>query len=229
MRAWRMAVGIPCCLIVAAGCGECLNPYLSCGPVWSEGIAQNCNPNYRAGSILNRPATAVEAASQTPAPTTVGHTANATVEIPPVAVARPIRDDAPPPPVHISSQPNEPGSHATVAAIAKKRQVPRATATNDPLAPPPPLLAAVPEGPTPRHRLRTVDAPPSAKEGETRILSVTDRRQDEAERDWNSVAAKGKTVGRAQDRPSEESAGWRPAATAQDPAESANRPLKTDQ
>jgi len=40
---------------LAAGCraSECLHPYNDCGPVFYG--PENCNPNYRAGSILNAP------------------------------------------------------------------------------------------------------------------------------------------------------------------------------
>ena len=54
MKAWRIAAGISCCLTLASGCGMCQHPYYDCGPVWSRGTCLNCNPDYRAGSILNR-------------------------------------------------------------------------------------------------------------------------------------------------------------------------------
>ncbi len=54
MKAWKIAAGILCCLVLASGCGMGQHPYYDCGPVWSQGACPNCDPDYRAGSILNR-------------------------------------------------------------------------------------------------------------------------------------------------------------------------------
>jgi hypothetical protein len=50
---WKIAFSISSCLALAAGCALPPNPYLNCGPVWSRGACQNCNPDYVSGSILN--------------------------------------------------------------------------------------------------------------------------------------------------------------------------------
>ncbi len=56
MKVWRIAAGVSCCLSLVAGCcNMCQDPYIDCGPVWSRGASLKCNPDYRAGSILNRP------------------------------------------------------------------------------------------------------------------------------------------------------------------------------
>ncbi len=62
----RKTVGISCCLILAAGCTICQDPYYDCGPVWSRGRCQNCDPNYRSGSVLNRHAPGTVVAQDAP-------------------------------------------------------------------------------------------------------------------------------------------------------------------
>ena len=39
--------------IILPGCHMGEHPYDYCGPVWDQGPCANCDPNYRAGSILN--------------------------------------------------------------------------------------------------------------------------------------------------------------------------------
>ncbi|MGA2066236.1 MAG: hypothetical protein ABSG86_14770 [Thermoguttaceae bacterium] len=39
--------------IVATGCHMGEHPYDYCGPVWAQGRCVNCNPDYRAGSVLS--------------------------------------------------------------------------------------------------------------------------------------------------------------------------------
>jgi hypothetical protein len=41
--------------IVLSGCHMGEHPYDYCGPVWAEGRSVNCNPDYRAGSVLSGP------------------------------------------------------------------------------------------------------------------------------------------------------------------------------
>ena len=54
MKAWKIVAGISCCSILATGCSMCQHPSFDCGPVWSQGTCLISNPDYRAGSILNR-------------------------------------------------------------------------------------------------------------------------------------------------------------------------------
>jgi hypothetical protein len=42
--------------IVLPGCHMGEHPYDYCGPVWAEGRCVNCNPDYRAGSVISGPA-----------------------------------------------------------------------------------------------------------------------------------------------------------------------------
>jgi hypothetical protein len=46
------ALGLVAMSAALAGCRMGCHPYDNCGPVWSGGACQTCNPNYRAGSIL---------------------------------------------------------------------------------------------------------------------------------------------------------------------------------
>ena len=41
-------------LVAMAGCKMCTGPLDDCGPVWSQGRCLNCDPDYRAGSVLNK-------------------------------------------------------------------------------------------------------------------------------------------------------------------------------
>ena len=65
MRAGKLVAGISCVWILASGCSMCQHPSYDCGPVWTQNGCANCDPDYRAGSVLNRRAQgdmAVEAA-----------------------------------------------------------------------------------------------------------------------------------------------------------------------
>lgn len=52
-----LALGLAAFLTIGTGCQMGAHPYDYCGPVWSSGPCKNCNPNYRAGSILSGGAT----------------------------------------------------------------------------------------------------------------------------------------------------------------------------
>jgi hypothetical protein len=62
-----LAAVVAMAAIVTAGCRTCSSPYDYCGPVYSGGMCQACNPNYRAGSILSG-GTADVPAQPTPMP-----------------------------------------------------------------------------------------------------------------------------------------------------------------
>jgi hypothetical protein len=167
MKTWKIATGIACCLCLVAGCCTmCQDPYVHCGPVWSQGASLNCNPDYRAGSILNRPAPGALAAQSAAKP----------VEpIPQVSQSAPRATPAAP----IAAKRSEELEHR---ASATALDHPRPIST-----PAPPVRQArqqpksrdVPAAPSPNDlRLETAPAPPGTKEGDTRILSVTDRRLD---------------------------------------------------
>jgi len=70
--------------------------------------------------------------------------------------------------------------------------------------------------------LGTVAAPLGTKEGETRILSVTDRRLDEHQGNSKPEAAEGKSQQKAE-QPSKDLGGWRPVMPHQDPTETATQ------
>ena len=65
---------------------------------------------------------------------------------------------------------------------------------------------------TPRSAPGTVAAPPGTKEGDTRVLSVTDRRLDELQRNSKSAAAQRMAPQREAARPGDDFDGWRPVA-----------------
>jgi hypothetical protein len=69
-----------------------------------------------------------------------------------------------------------------------------------------------------------VAAPPGTKEGATHILSVTDRRLDELQRNAKPVAVQPKPPQQTGEKPSEDLGGWRPVASRQDSAEASNQP-----
>lgn len=48
-----VACGLGLLLVVAMGCRMCEHPYDYCGPVYSGGWGECCDPSYRAGSILS--------------------------------------------------------------------------------------------------------------------------------------------------------------------------------
>lgn len=201
MKAWKIAAGISCYLGLAAGCcSSCLHPYLDCGPVWSRGACQNCNPDYRAGSILNRPGSSgmpAQVASRTAAP------------IPPdspltLRSAQPAR----------SAVNRTAGSeHRDAAApIIQPRPI-RKAAPEGQVRLATPQTSDVPKAPLPTDSLppRTVPAPPGTKEGDSRILSVTDRRLDELQKTPPPLAAAPKTPQRVAEKPDRDFGGWHPA------------------
>jgi hypothetical protein len=48
-----LAGGLLAAVMLTTGCRMGEHPYDYCGPVWSQGRCLNCNPDYRAGSVLN--------------------------------------------------------------------------------------------------------------------------------------------------------------------------------
>jgi hypothetical protein len=74
----------------------------------------------------------------------------------------------------------------------------------------------------------TVPAPPGTKEGDTRILSVTDRRLDELQRTSKPLAGNRNSPQRTVEKPSEDLGGWRPVATHQEPTETATQLQEID-
>ncbi|MGO9115160.1 MAG: hypothetical protein ACLP9L_38600 [Thermoguttaceae bacterium] len=99
----------------------------------------------------------------------------------------------------------------------------RQTTTQTPLK-----STAKSEAPSPNHLpAATVAAPPGTKEGDTRILSITDRRLDELQRPSNPVALQRKSPQTAE-KPSEDPGGWRSASPRQDPTETANHLREID-
>ncbi len=183
MKAWKIAAGISCCLILATGCSMCQHPYYDCGPVWSQGVCQNCNPDYRAGSILNRHGPGVLAAEDAPERRRTRRASRRSG-----ASCRNRRRRSRTQPVRriVSSQ-------VRATTVAQQRRTPkRAPAEAKRLrrrqrarsCPRRPCRAICRRAPLPH--------PPGTKEGDTRILSVTDRRLDELQRIPKPVAAQRK-------------------------------------
>ena len=138
MKIWRIAAGISCCLILAAGCRMCQHPYYDCGPVWSQGACQNCNPDYRAGSVLNRH-------------DRVAGRGRCSGAAEPRLVSRPVRRGAA---THRSD-----GLDALIARrpVAQKRPTPKPAAADREPAQAPPKPTLLPEAPLPS------DLPPRAR------------------------------------------------------------------
>lgn len=183
-------------LVAMAGCKMGIGPYDDCGPVWSQGQCQNCNTDYRAGSILNKgeaqgpgvqtgppnvPNPMVDHAAAKPRSRTVQRVAAAQrsrqVDL--------VSDELPAPKKRPAPAQPPPRKVQRVAAEQSARQ-PQRTAE----APPVPIeqwtQAREPSPVRERPRLadrapvgQTEPAPAGTTEGATRILSVTDRRLDE--------------------------------------------------
>ena len=211
MKASRIAVGISCCLILATGCAICQDPYYDCGPVWSRGSAQNCNPDYRAGSMLNRGGPDAPATGD--APRVSGAASRAAL---PAGVAAHRSDGS------------EPRIRATT--VAQQPQTPKPAQGDRQATRKSPKSDVEPTAPSPKDVLSgTVPAPPGTKQGDTRILSVTDRRLDELQRTPKPLAADSrKSPQRTVEKPSEDLGGWRPVATHQVPTETATQLREID-
>ena len=217
MKAWRIVAGISCRLILATGCGMGQHPYYYCGPVWSQGVCSNCDLDYRAGSVLNRRGPGVLAGESAPGP----------------AAPAP-RDSEPPPraaqPSRVTARRSD-GYEAEVrgTTVAQQRQAPRRLPAEQPIAQAPAERALVREAPA-RDRLPpgASAAPPGTREGQTRILSVADRRLDQRQGNPQSVAAKGQAPQPRAEKPGEDFGGWRPVAPHQDPPETASRLREID-
>ncbi len=197
MKAWRIAAGISCCLILASGCSMCQHPYDYCGPVWSEGDCRNCNPDYRAGSILNRQGPGVMTVEDTarnaqPVGRVADHAygaapAAARVKRPEQVTARRSEgSDA-----HVTAHRSE-GSDARVraTAVAPQRRTPMRLPAESQPAQAQPKRTVMPEAPLPRiicHRTLS-PLPQGPRRAHTRILSVTDRRLDELPKNRKPVA-----------------------------------------
>jgi len=208
MKAFRIAVGVSFCLTLTTGCTICQNPYHDCGPVWSRGTSQNCNPDHRAGSILNRqgvPATDEAVKVDKPAAR-----AKVSAEI---AAHR--------------SDGSEPRDHSTT--VAQQRQAPKPEAADRRTARTSPKSDVTREASSDKALpAGTVPAPPGTKEGDTRILSVTDRRLDELQRAPMPTADGPKSPKQVVEKPSEGLDGWRPAASHQDSLETASQVREID-
>ena len=218
MKACRIAAGIACCLILATGCCMCQHPSYDCGPVWSQGACRNCNPDYRAGSILNRHDPDVVAAGDAPRATEparrIARTAGAGT---------------------LGS--NGSDSQIRATPVAQQRRTPRPAAASQ-SAQSPPKTTVLSETPSPndlpatiRRTAPAVAAPPGTKEGDTRILSVTDRRLDKLQEGPMPIAAQPKSPQPTVEKPSEDLGGWRPVTPRQEPLEAAtlvaqHRPLR---
>lgn len=169
MKSWMAIFTISAALVAAAGCCSCQHPYDTCGPVYSRGECANCSPDYRSGSALNRQGTATLAADRSRMPATrvakkraakpkTGAPQVATMRPTPAGrptLARPIALESP----HVVkldpvlARPVEPTSDQKASEEAA-------------------FAAKLPAG--------TVMAPPGTREGSTKVLSVTDKRLDEA-------------------------------------------------
>ena len=127
MRAGKLVAGISCVWILASGCSMCQHPSYDCGPVWTQDGRSNCDPDYRAGSILNRRAQgdmaveAAPAAKESPAP--------AVRPVPPAAQ-----------PARVTVQPSDglgPPRRATAAAEPAREIVLRTPVENEATHAPP--------------------------------------------------------------------------------------------
>ena len=205
MNTWRIAAGISCCLLLTTGCCQCQHPYDNCGPVWSQGACQNCNPDYRAGSVLNRHAQGVLAANDAP------RTAESA---PRVAQADRVA----------ARKSDESAPQVRATTVAQRRRTPKPAPADGQPVQSPPKSTGVLKAPSPNDLpAGTVAAPAGTKEGDTRILSVTDRRLDEPTKGPQPVAAQRKAPQRTAETASEDLDGWRPAAPHQDPVETATQ------
>ena len=187
------------------------NPYYYCGPVWSRGASLNCNPDYRAGSVLNRDGPGGLVAN---VPRATKPAQRATQPVPRAA-----------PSARVAAHRSDgPASQVRATTVAQQRQTPKRASAERQTTQVSPKSTVMPEAPSPNNLPPgTVAAPQGTKEGDTRILSVTDRRLDELQESPKTVAAKGKSPQRTVEKTSEELGGWRPVAPNQDPTETATQ------
>jgi hypothetical protein len=153
------AVGLLVLVVATTGCRMGAHPYDYCGPVWSEGKAKNCDPNYRAGSVLNpgtpaRHPQLVYDAEPAPAmqPAATANTA-------PVPQAAPVAKASP---------------MARDTVVRQMKPVADRTTSEQPS----PVAGRGSDQPSGA----TVPAPAGTAAGATRILSVTDRKVGESAR-----------------------------------------------
>jgi hypothetical protein len=213
MSIWRISLGISCCWVLATGCSICQHPSYNCGPVWTQGAGPSCDLDYRAGSILNRHASGGLVADRAPEKSGL---AAASVE-----PASGITHSA----LVVSQRSESSKAQTRVTSVDQpERTQKRGPAEGQPTITP--LLKSsgtstafssnrLPPG--------TVAAPPGTKEGETRVLSVTDRRLDELQRNSKPVAVQLKSASPTNEKPSVDTGGWRPVGARQDPTETANQ------
>ncbi len=198
----RKTVGISCCLILAAGCTICQDPYYDCGPVWSRGRCQNCDPDYRSGSVLNRHAPGTVVAQDAPRTGKPART----------AADGSLESKSRPRTATVAQQPlpkRSPAARQAAEASAGGDAAPRTLPPKTP-----------PSG--------TVAAPAGTKEGDTRVLSITDRRVDEAQPAAKALAAGRKLAPRTAEQPSQYLGGWRAVAPRQDTPETASQPREVE-
>lgn len=232
MNAWKIAAGISCCLILTAGCSICQHPNYNCGPVWSPDACQNCDLDYRAGSILNRRGRGVPAAGDAPIASKPAPRGEHEAE---VAARESDESDSQDEATTVDPEQRTPKRAATVDV---EQGTPKHSAdvdTEEPAPTPapverqaeqsPPTREILPEAPGPNDLpVGKVDAPPGTKEGETRIVSVSDRRLDDVNKSPKPVAAQRNSPQPTSKQPGDDSDGWRPAANHQDPLETATQP-----
>ena len=172
----RTTLGIAMMALLAAtaGCKMCSHPFDECGPVWDGppgADCKNCNPQYRAGSVLYGSGAPRMAHVWQPQPEGAAPAGSSALVAPPKAVAVVPR----PAPSRQFNDPNRQLNDPFDRPVAVKPPIESQGAPH--LAPP--LAAAEPPMKLPPG---SVLAPPGTREGDTRILSVTDRRLDESEK-----------------------------------------------
>jgi hypothetical protein len=167
MKAWKIVAGISCCSILATGCSMCQHPSFDCGPVWSQGTCLISNPDYRAGSILNRSGPGVAG------------TEGAGAKGPAPRVAEPGRVAGP------RSDGSE--SESRARTVAQPQTAERASAEGRTIQAPPQSTVAL-EAPLPDHLpLRADAAPAETTEGDARILP---EKPSEDLNGWRPVATR---------------------------------------
>jgi hypothetical protein len=221
MWSWKTLVGVLCCLFLATiGCRTCQNPYCDCGPVWSQGVCQNCNPDYRAGSVLNRHgpgALPAEGAAQTPKPAAVSSQPAPRTAKPAAAIAKQ------------SESEGRSGGQTRVRAMAVAQHRTADRTDDDPESARTRTDSSASEVSAPsKLPPGTVPAPPGTKEGDKRILSVTDRRLDELQRTPKSLPAEHQSPQPKAQKADKIGGGWQPAAPHQEPAEPATQLRASD-
>ena len=123
------------------------------------------------------------------------------------------------------------GSESQVRAttVAQERRTPKPAPAERQSAQSPPKRADAPQACLPNNpRPRHADAPAGTKEGDTRLLSVADRRLDEPQKNPKPVAARHKAPQRTAEGAGEDFDDWRPAARHQDPTETASPSREID-